>query len=71
MNCEEILSILRALPKDIKEVCIYTSDDCKNISEFVQPDISSKFEYLELGFGQLKLPVEARHIIDVAKRFPG
>lgn len=35
MNCEEILSILRVLPKDIKEVCIYTSDECKNISEFV------------------------------------
>ena len=70
MNCEEILSLLRALPKDIKEVCIYTSDDCKNISEFVQPDISSKFEYLELGFGQLKLPVEHRSVMDVARRFP-
>ena len=40
MNCEEILSLLRALPKDIKEVCTYTSDDCKNISEFVKPEIS-------------------------------
>ena len=70
MTCEEILSMLRALPNDIKEVCIYTSDECKNISEFVQSEISTKFEYLELGFGQLKLRVEAKHIVEVAKKFP-
>ena len=70
MSCEEILSILRVLPKDIKEVCIYTSDECKNISEFVQAEFSAKFEYLELGFNQIKLPVKAQHIIEVANRFP-
>ena len=58
------------LPKDIKEVCIYTSDGCKNISEFVHADISSKFEYLELGFNSLKLPVEFNNILDVARKFP-
>ena len=70
MSCEEIMAILRILPKDIKEVCIYTSDECKNISEFIRPEISSKFEYLELGFSQLKLPVDAKHVIEVANKFP-
>ena len=70
MSCEEIMTILRVLPKDIKEVCIYTSDECKNISEFVQSDISTKFEYLELGFSQLKLQFEPKHIVEIVNKFP-
>lgn len=70
MSCDEIRTLLNALPKSIREVCLYTSEDCDDIAHFISTDISNKFEYLELGFSQLKLPVEPKHIFDVARKFP-
>ena len=70
LSCDEIRDLLNSMPKSIKEVCIYTSEECENIAQFVKAEISQKFEYLELGFSQLKLPVEPKHILDVARNYP-
>ena len=52
-------SLALLLPTSIREACIYSQDTCKDIEFFVNPTISKKFEYLEIGFEKLVLPSTA------------
>lgn len=45
----EINRLLDHLPEGIRECCIYTACDLKNINQYLSPHYTEKFEYLELG----------------------
>ena len=53
-----------ALPLTIKEACIYSQDTCRNLNDFIDPALSRKFEYLEIGFEKVTLPTSSLHTTD-------
>lgn len=45
----EISALLEHLPPGIRECCIYTACSLEDLEQYVRPQITQKFEYLEIG----------------------
>ena len=50
---EQIEKLLNHLPEGIRECCIYTGLNFRNLENFIRPQNLKKFDYLELGCNQV------------------
>ena len=58
IDTDNVNLLISQMPLSTKEVCIYSQDECTDVTQLIKPELTNKFYYLELGFYRVFQPLK-------------